>query len=391
MLFEVRALRGNAFEHLQVEAGSVEEAGRIVRERALAPVEIRAARRKGARLGRKPFDLMLFTQELVELLDAGLAVVEAVDALAAREDKDHAICRRLLSAMREGHAFSAALAQMPEHFPDLYIGLIRAAEKTSDLQGALGRYLEYQGRFDALRSRITSAMIYPCILLGAGGAVTLFLLGFVVPKFSSVYRGTGRNLPLLSQWLMNWGEFASQHRNAVLLTTLLVVTSLVTWVVQALRSGRIERILGGVPALRERIEVFRISRLYLTVGTLLNGGMPIMQVLDLAEGVVPPAMAARLQGVRGELKQGGSLSAALERQQLTTPVAVRLLRVGEGTGRMADLLVRAARYHDNELARWLERFVKLFEPLLMMAIGLVIGTIVVLLYMPVFDLAGGLQ
>jgi len=390
MLFEVRALRGNAFEQLRVEAGSLEEAGRIVRSRQLAPVEIRAARQQALRL-RKPFDLMLFTQELVELLDAGLAVVEAVDALAAREDKDQAINRRLLSAMREGHAFSAALAQMPEHFPDLYVGLIRASEKTSDLQGALARYLEYQGRFDALRSRITSAMIYPCILLVAGGAVTLFLLGFVVPKFSSVYRGTGRNLPLLSQWLMNWGEFAAQHRNGVFAMTALVVGGLAVWIVRALRSGRIEQLLGGVPALRERIEIFRISRLYLTVGTLLNGGMPIMQVLDLAEGVVPASMKPRLQGVRAELKQGGALSAALEHQKLTTPVAARLLRVGEGTGRMADLLVRAARYHDNELARWLERFVKLFEPLLMMAIGLIIGTIVVLLYMPVFDLAGGLQ
>lgn len=391
MLFEVRALRGNAFESIEIEAASVDDARRIALDKQLVPVDVREQRTARGRLTRNAFNLTLFTQELVELLEAGLAVVEAIDALAAREDSKNSVNHRLLARLREGLAFSAVLAQMPEYFPPLYVGLIRASEKTSDLQGALSRFLEYRTRFDTLRARVTSALIYPAILLGVGGCVTIFLLGFVVPQFATVYQGTGKNLPLLSQWLLQWGEFASQHRLGIIIALACGLVLTGTWVVTALRSGRVEQLLGAIPALRKRIEIFRISRLYLTLGTLLNGGMPIVYALDLAEGVVPPAMAEKLHGVRAELKQGGSISSALEHHGLTTPVAIRLLRVGEGTGRMADLMVRAARYHDNELARWLDRFVKLFEPILMAAIGIVIGSIVVLLYMPVFDLAGGFQ
>lgn len=391
MLFEVRALRGDAFESIEVEAASADDARRLVLDKQLVPVEVRERRTASARRARSSFNLTLFTQELVELLEAGLAVVEAIDALASREESDHSVNHRLLARLREGLAFSAVLAQMPEYFPPLYVGLIRASEKTSDLHGALSRFLEYRGRFDALKSRVVSAMIYPAVLIGVGGAVTLFLLGFVVPQFATVFRGTGRKLPLLSQWLLEWGDFAGHHRLGIGIALICGLGVTAAWVVTALRTGRIEALLGAIPALRRRIEVFRISRLYLTVGTLLNGGMPIVSALDLAEGVVPPIMIERLHRVRAELKQGGSISAALEHQGLTTPVAIRLLRVGEGTGRMADMMVRAARYHDNELARWLDRFIKLFEPLLMIVMGLVIGSIVVLLYMPVFDLAGGFQ
>jgi general secretion pathway protein F len=391
MQYEVRALRGNTLERLEVEASSLEEASRIVAAQKLVLVEATPKRTARSSLRRNRFDLMLFSQELLELLDAGLAVVEAIDALATRNGQDSSVHTALLSRLRQGLSFSTALGQLPDYFPPLYVGLIRAAEKTSDLQGALGRFIEYRGRFDTLKSRITSALIYPAILISVGGVVTLFLLGFVVPRFATVYRGTGRELPLLSQWLMNWGGFAADHSLAVGATAAATLLAIGTWVVLAIRSGRIEGALSTIPALRERIATFRIGRLFLTVGTLLNGGMPIIAALALAEGVVPATMRAQLQSACDELKRGEAISVALERHALTTPVAARLLRVGEGTGKMGDLMIRAARYHDNELARWLERFTKLFEPLLMAAIGLLIGTIVVLLYMPVFDLASGFQ
>jgi general secretion pathway protein F len=391
MLYEVRALRGNTLERLEIEASSSEDVMRLVTAQRLVFVE--ATPKRGSALPVRPsrFDLTLFSQELLELLDAGLAVVEAVDALATRKGPASALHSVLLSRLRQGFAFSAALEQLPEYFPALYIGLIRAAEKTSDLQGALSRFIEYRGRFDALKSRISSALIYPAILLSVGGTVTLFLLGFVVPRFASVYRGTGRELPLLSQWLLNWGSFASDHALAVATTVGTLLAAAVAWVLFAIRSGRLETVLTAFPMVRDRVATFRIARLYLTVGTLLNGGMPVIQALTLADGVIPSSMRGQLSSAREDLKRGEAISAALERHALTTEVSGRLLRVGEGTGKMGDLMIRAARYHDNELARWLERFTKLFEPLLMAAIGLIIGTIVVLLYMPVFDLASGFQ
>jgi general secretion pathway protein F len=161
--------------------------------------------------------------------------------------------------------------------------------------------------------------------------------------------------------------------------------------VRARRSGQLERLATLVPGAAQRIHLFRLSRLYLTVGTLLNGGMPLVQALTLSQGVVSGAHRVQLDATIDALRRGGGISASLEHHQLTTAVSSRLLRAGEGTGRMGDLFIRAGRYHDNELGRWVDRFSKSFEPLLMSAIGIVIGGIVILLYMPIFDLAGSFR
>ncbi|WP_417067558.1 type II secretion system F family protein [Niveibacterium terrae] len=392
MQFEVRALAVDRYDTLIVDALDAADARRIVEARQLQAVSVRPL---GSHLARRSpaFELALFSQELAELLDAGLEVVEAVDTLAAREnDGERArLCAFLVARLREGISFSAALEQAGDQFPPLYTGLIRAAEKTSDLHGALSRYLEYRSRFDALRAKITSALIYPAILISVGGAVCLFLLGYVVPRFATVYRGSGRNLPWLSQCMLDWGELIAGHRGLAglcLLGTLLTGGSLL---LHAWRQGRIEAALAHVPGVGRRIALFRLSLLYLTLGTLLNGGMPIVSALDLAEGVLPEPMRPRLRAMVAALRRGESISGALERHGLSTPVSLRLLRAGEGSGRIGEMFVRTARYHDGELARWLERFSKLFEPLLMTAIGVAVGVIVVLLYLPIFDLAGSLQ
>jgi len=394
MQFEVRALSAERCETLVVEALDEADARRVLEARALQPVSIRArgAARTMAR-SRSNFDLALFSQELAELLDAGLEIVEAVEALAARE-QDGArarICAVLLARLREGMRFSAALEQAGDAFPALYVGLIRAAETTSGLHGALSRYIEYRSRFDALRARITSALIYPAVLLVVGGAVTLFLIGYVVPRFASVYHGSTRALPLLSTLLLELGLFIANHALATgaMLAALLFGGGAA--LMQAWRSGRIEQAIAHLPGLGERFALFRLSQLYLTLGTLLGGGMPVVHAIELAEGVLPPALRDRLRAAGSALRRGESITAALAAQQLCTPVSLRLLRAGEGTGRVGEMFVRTARYHDAELARWIERFSKLFEPVLMAAIGITVGFIVVLLYLPIFDLAGSLQ
>ena len=394
MQFEVRALDKDRFETLVVEALDEADARRVLEARALQPVSIRArgSARAMART-RSNFDLALFSQELAELLDAGLEIVEAVEALAARE-QDGArarVCAVLLGRLREGMPFSSALEQAGGVFPALYVGLIRAAETTSGLAGALARYIEYRSRFDALRARIASALIYPAVLLVVGGAVTLFLVGYVVPRFASVYHGSTRSLPLLSGLLLELGLFISKHALATAATLAAVVLCGGTLLLHAWRTGRIEQAIAHLPGLGQRFALFRLSQLYLTLGTLLGGGMPVVHAIELAEGVLPPALRDRLRSAGAALKRGESITAAFAAAQLCTPVSLRLLRAGEGTGRIGEMFVRTARYHDSELARWIERFSKLFEPILMAAIGITVGFIVVLLYLPIFDLAGSLQ
>lgn len=391
MRYEIRALQAGRVETLLIEAASADDARQQASAAEASVLGIRALGR-----ARPPsrFDLTLFGQELIELLDAGLALTEALEALAEREPAggDEArIAALLLARLREGLGFSAALACQPEYFPPLFIGLVRAAEQTSELQAALGRYLEYRSRFDQLRHQIVAALIYPAVLLVVGSLVSLFLLGFVVPRFAMVYRGGQRSLPWASQLLLDWGEFVAGHGQILLLALPLGLIGALLLLRRAMRRGWLEDAARRLPGIGRRITIFRLCQLYLAVGTLINGGTPAMAALDLASGVAAPAMRPALAAVASSLRQGLPLSQALSAQGLTTPVALRLLQAGEGAGRIGELLLRAARYHDKALARDIDGFSRLFEPLLMTAIGLVVGLIVVLLYMPIFDLVGSLQ
>jgi general secretion pathway protein F len=269
--------------------------------------------------------------------------------------------------------------------------VIEAAEGTSNLPQALARFLDYETRVQSVRHQVTSAAIYPAILLVVGLAVSLFLLGYVVPRFSAVYQGSGRSLPWASQVLMNWGQFAGGHAGEMLAGLGAVAVISAWWLRRAVAQGGWWRILRRLPGAQPRLHILQLSRLYLTLGMLLEGGIPVQHALRLCAAVVDPGARVQLDAVRGDVESGLSLSESLQQHGLGTPVALRLLRVGEKSGQLGPMLARTATFYDQETTRWVERFSKAFEPILMAAIGLVIGLIVILLYMPIFDLAGSLQ
>jgi general secretion pathway protein F len=351
----------------------------------------RGARMAGAR-GPK-LSLVLFSQELLALLSAGLGIVEGLEALLEKEANPAArgVLERLLAGLREGKRFSTVLAGQPALFPPLYVGIVRAAEGTSDLPRALARYIDYQQRIDTVRSKIVSASIYPVILLCVGGGVSTFLIGYVVPRFAEVYQGAGRNLPWMSQLLLEWGQFAAGHGLAIFLGLALLVALLVAGVRHALKSGGITRLLARVPGIGERARIYELSRLYLTLGMLTEGGIMIVNAIETVQPMVSNTLRAALINARAAIESGRPLSDAFEAHGLTTPISLRMLRVGERTGDMGPMLTQSAAFYDGEISRWIDRFTRTFEPLLMAAIGLVVGAIVVLLYMPIFDLAGDMS
>jgi general secretion pathway protein F len=242
-----------------------------------------------------------------------------------------------------------------------------------------------------VRSRVVSALIYPAILAVVGLCVTAFLLGYVVPRFAGVYQGTGRELPWLSQLLINWGGFAAQHGQVLAIAALALTAAAIVGGRAWWRSGGPQRLARRLPGVASTVITFELARLYLSLGTLLEGGLPILQALRLAEGLLSPETLLRYRAASAAIGRGENLSQAFAANDLATPVALRLLRVGERGGRLGEMLGRAARFHDGEIARRIDIFARSFEPLLMAAIGLVVGTIVVLLYMPIFDLAGSLR
>jgi len=393
MQFAVRTLAPDmSISNLVVDALDAQDARRQVEARGLFVSAVEpsrgVARARGGRLL-----LVLFSQELLALLNAGLGIVESLEALLEKESAPaiRAVLELLLAGLHEGKRFSSMLAAQPALFPPLYVGIVRAAEGTSDLPRALARYIDYQQRVDTVRSRIVSASIYPVILLMVGGGVSAFLVGYVVPKFAEVYHGAGRDLPWMSQRLLDWGQFAAGHGGALALGAALLLAGAVAAVRRLLRSGGMARVLGRLPGIGERARVVELSRLYLTLGMLTEGGITIVSALDTVQQMAPSHLARSLAAARAAVESGQPLSHAFETHGLTTPISLRMLRVGERTGDMGPMLTQSAAFYDGEIGRWIDRFTRTFEPLLMAAIGLVVGAIVVLLYMPIFDLAGDMS
>jgi general secretion pathway protein F len=395
MQFAVRTLAPDmSIASVVVDAPDEADARRQVEARGLYVSAITPARapvlgrQRGGRLS-----LVLFSEELLALLTAGLGIVEGLEALLEKEASQatRGVLERLLAGLREGKRFSGVLAEQPDLFPPLYVGIVRAAEGTSDLPRALHRYIEYQQRIDTVRAKIVSASIYPAILLLVGGGVSLFLMSYVVPRFAEVYQGAGRSLPWMSRLMLDWGQFAGRHSLSLLLGFAAVIAACVWAVRRTLRRGGVARLLGRLPGIGERARIYELSRLYLTLGMLSEGGITIVGAIDTVQGMVSPAMAGNLRAARVAIEAGRPLSDAFDANGLTTPISLRMLRVGERTGEMGPMLSRSAAFYDGEIGRWIDRFTRTFEPLLMAAIGLVVGAIVVLLYMPIFDLAGDMS
>ncbi len=398
MQFEVRALSNdNVVSMLTIDAQNEQDARRQVEARGLFAASVAPA--KGDFLSNKlggqrgKLSIVLFSQELLALLSAGLSIVEALEALLEKEASPHArlVFERLLQGLREGKRFSQVLFDQAELFPPLYIGIMKAAEGTSDLPRALSRFIDYQQRIDAVRAKLISAAIYPAILMLVGGGVSTFLIAYVVPRFAEVYKGAGRNLPWMSQLLLEWGQFSSQHTQTLLLIVASVLIGGGIAIKQFLASGALARTLAKLPAVGERIRIYQLSRLYLTLGMLLEGGIPIVGALHTVQDMVPSNIKQQLQAACSDIESGGQMSSAFEAHHLTTPISLRMLRVGERSGEMGTMLTQSAAFYDGEISRWIDRFTRSFEPLLMAAIGIVVGAIVVLLYMPIFDLAGSLS
>lgn len=393
MQFDVRTLSPDLLiSRMTIDARDEADARHQVQARGLivsALVPLRASVRKQG--GALP--LLLFSQELLALLSAGLGIVESLEALLEKETgpATRSALERLLEGLREGKRLSAVLAEQPELFPPLYVGIVKAAEGTSDLPRSLARFIDYQQRIDLVRAKLVSAAIYPMILLLVGGGVSAFLIGYVVPRFAEVYQGAGRNLPWLSQLMLNWGQFAGKHGLLLLCGVAAIGVPLVLFLRRLMAQGGLMRLLVRLPGIGERVRIYELSRLYLTLGMLSEGGIPIVQAIATVQGTISPGVTAALQAARASIESGLPLSGAFEANGLTTPISLRMLRVGERTGDMGPMLTQSAAFYDGEISRWIERFTRTFEPLLMAAIGLVVGGIVVLLYMPIFDLAGDMS
>lgn len=395
MNFEIKAYKyPQGIVRLQYDAANLAEAVRRAEAEGYRVISPRAKSVLPNFSRRYRFPLALFSQELFSLLEAGLPLLEAIETLAHKQQNTQTkeVYAKLTRLLREGRPLSQAMQEMHGVFPALYIATIRASEKTGDLQQALTRYLTYQAQLDKVRNKVTNAAIYPALLMIVGSLVILFLMVYVVPRFSKVYEDLGKDLPLLSRMLMGWGKFFEAYSGAIILGAILLLIAAVYALTRNRVRDWIQQKIWQIPAVGEHLRLYQLARMYRTLGMLLNGGIPLVNALDMVAGLLSqPSMQANLLHARQRISEGRVISESMKECHLTTEVAYRMLRVGEHSGNLGEMMDRIAKFYDEEIAHWMEWFTRLFEPLLMLFIGLVIGGIVLLMYLPVFELAGSIQ
>ncbi|MDQ1817082.1 type II secretion system F family protein [Massilia scottii] len=380
-------------QHIAIDAPSEADAIRIAARKGWRVLAIERPQAPAEPRRKHAFPLMQFSQELLALLEAGLNLTEAIATLHNKETQPgtRATIGAILQTLQQGKSLSDTLGDFPAIFPEIYVATVHAAERSGNLPEALGRFVAYQLQFEAIRKKLVSAAIYPVMLLVVGSLVTLFLLGYVVPKFSVVYETSGRDIPWASKMMLGFGQVMSAHPFLFLGALAALVGGLVFSLSHPAVRQRLILALLRLPVLSARAAEFRLARFYRALSLLLHAGIPLSKGLAMVSAMLLPGQQQQLDAARRAVQEGLPFSSALEQNQLATPVAQSLLKVGENTGRLGDMLERSARFHDEEFARWVDWASRLLEPLLMTFIGVVIGGVVVLMYMPIFELAGSLS
>ena len=379
---------------LNLEAASAALAADQARAKSLTVISITSTGWTMALAKRKArFPATLFSMELLSLLEAGLNLVEALQTLSEKEGSGERaeVLTTILAAIHRGEPFSQAVAALPRHFSPLYVATIKAAERTGNVKEALGRYITYQEEIDRVRKKIVSASIYPAILVFVGGLVLAFLMFYVVPRFARVYDDMAGTLPFFSKLLLAFGSFVGNHI-VLILGSAVAVIAFGAWSLSRPQTRAwLNTQLWHVPAVGSRMKVYQLARLYRTTAMLLRAGIPAVRALDMVQGLLAAHLRPQLVSARKAIEEGKAMSAALGAAGLATPVAARMMVVGERSGDMGHMLAQIARFHDDEVARAIDVFTKAFEPLLMAVLGVAIGGVVVLMYMPIFELAGSIR
>ena len=342
--------------------------------------------------GRVVYSQSVFLQEVLTLLKAGLNVVEALEALERKEANAgfKAVLGRMLARLREGASFSQTLMDEPTLFPPVLVAGVAATETSGGLTLTLERYLSYDAKINQIKRKVSASAIYPLVLMAVGSAVIVFLIAYVLPKFSAILDGSGRGMGTATAVLLKCGELIGMH--PVIFATLLgCLAAVVAWLLFHADGRRIAlRQAARLPVLSDIFTTLGLSRLYRTLALLLDSGIPLPQALEMARGIVTPAQSAELGAAIVRLRSGQMFSESLSGTSLIPPIAESLLKVGERSGALAEMSDQLANFMDIDLDRKVDTFSRLFEPLLMSVIGIVIGGIVVMMYAPIFDLVGSI-
>lgn len=339
-------------------------------------------------------EFLVFNQELATLLKAGMPLVQSLDILRQRISNPvfKGVLDDVHERVRSGASLSEAFEAQGEMFPGVYTASLLAGEKSGGLEQVLRRYVSYVKVVGAVKRRTVSALIYPAILLALSLAVVTIIVLRVVPAFAGFYETFGRELPLTTRVIIAVSEAARRFWPVFAIAAAAGVMAVWAWTRMPANRVRMHRWMLAVPWLGAVAQRFATSQLARTLATLLGGGIPLVNALSVAGRAIGNRfIAGELEVVGQRVREGESMASAMLARGVFPDVAVKMVEVGESTGALQDMLNSLADFYDEEIETTLGRFVTLVEPVLLVIMGLVIATLLLALYLPVFQLSSVLS
>ncbi len=339
----------------------------------------------GRRLGQK--DLLVVTQELSTMLEAGLPLDRSLGTLVELADKPElkAVLGDVLQAVRGGKSLAEAMAKHP-FFPGLYVNMVRAGEVGGFLDIVLARLLEYLERSQEVRDEARAALAYPVVLTAAMGMSILVLLVYVLPKFSVMFDDMGKTLPTSARVVMAVSDGLRHYWWAGLVAIALLVFGLRYWRHTPKGSLAWDQLKLRLPLVGDVVRKMEVAKIARTLGTLLKSGVPMVQALGIVKEITGNQIVGRsLAEVEVGVREGAGVSEPLARSGVFPPLAIQMISVGEDTGKLDDMLLKVALYFDREVQVRVQQFTRLLEPVLILVMGLAVGFIVVSMLSAIFS------
>lgn len=332
---------------------------------------------------------LLFNQELLALVRAGLPIVQSFDIMLERQKNLR--FKQVLVEIREkltsGIALSDAFAAYGAMFPPIYSTSLRAGERSGDLEGVLRRFLKYQKMIVSLRKKVVGALVYPAVLVTMSAAMIFVMLTFVIPKFAEFFTGFGAELPWFTALMINVATGMRKNVLMVAVLTVLVIFAVNRWIKT---SGRLvwDRFKLHIPLVGGVLHRFAIMQFTQSLGTLLSGGTPMVPAIEIAsQSITNQLVATKVAGIVHNVREGEPLWRSLDNTGVMSDLAVEMIKVGESTGALTEMLANVSEFYDEEIEARLSRLVAAIEPIILVFMGVVIAVLLYAFYLPLFRLS----
>ncbi|MDF1754923.1 MAG: type II secretion system inner membrane protein GspF [Verrucomicrobiales bacterium] len=335
--------------------------------------------------------LMIFTRQLATLVDAGLPLLRGLTVLAKQEKNRNmaGAINHLADAVAGGSTFSEGLGQHPKIFDKLYVNMVKAGELGGVLELVLNRLAEYQEKAEKLKNKIVAAMVYPIVVIVIALGILVFLMMVIVPKFEQIFAEmlNGAQLPALTRYVVGFSRWMQAYWWIVL--GIFAVCYIVWKIVSSSKGGRrmLDRLALRIPLFGPIQLKSSISRFTRTLGTLVTSGVPILQALNITRDTAGNVIVANaIENVHAAVREGDSVVAPLEASKIFPPMVISMVDVGEETGQLPDMLLKVADVYDDEVDNAVDGMTSLIEPIMIVVLALIVGTIVIALFLPMIEI-----